>query len=88
MTLDKSKKISIKIIVLFTIAIFSTFIGEYLSSFFGDYYCTLHHVYGGEWHKEPKTHWGYRHWLYMFMCITLFIIQAINIIDYATNPKK
>jgi hypothetical protein len=31
-----------------------------------------------------QWHWGYRHWLYFIMCITLFVIQVVDII----NTKK
>jgi hypothetical protein len=37
--MTKTQIISLKVILLFTVAIFSTFIGDYLHSFFGDWYC-------------------------------------------------
>jgi len=81
--MKKSQIISLKVILLFIVAIFSTFIGDYLHSFFGDNFCNIpHHLYGGDYHDNPTWHWGYRHWLYSAMCIVLFLIQAIDIINY------
>lgn len=96
MKLTKTQIISLKVILLFTIAILSTFIGDYLHDFFGDWKCSGsgqrlkdsfriyqrcnyadHGFHGAMWH------WGYRHWLYLCMCITLFILQAIDIINYS-----
>jgi hypothetical protein len=34
---------------------------------------------GGFHHSS--THWGYRHWLFFFMGLVLFVFQAINIIQ-------
>jgi hypothetical protein len=96
-------KIQLKIIMLFTVAIFSTFVGDLLHSFFGDWWCdgsgepifvketksTFEHYeylgcrYINEGHIS-QWHWGYRHWLYFIMCITLFVIQVVDII----NTKK
>ena len=101
MKLSKLQVISLKVIMLFTIAIFSTFIGEYLHSFLGDWNCTGTKI--GAFIAETQTsysnyelagcdygdrhlatlHWGYRHWIYLTMCVTLFVIQVVDIIRYA-----
>ncbi len=90
--LQKTQVISLKIIMLFTIAIISTFIGDYLHSFFGDWKCNgsgerivdtwiyAKCNYGDIGSHESTWHWGYRHWLYFTMCITLFIIQVKDIL--------
>lgn len=89
MKFTKSQIISLKVILLFTIAIFSTFVGDYLHNFFDDSYCTLTDcMYMDIRHKLPKWHWGYRHWLYLSMCIILFIIQVVDILDYIDNTKN
>jgi hypothetical protein len=100
-TMNKTQIISLKVMLLFTIAIFSTFIGDYLHDFFGDWKCEGSGErlegffnrydkcnYGDCGFHEPKWHWGYRHWLYLAMCIVLFFIQVIDIINYAEKPFK
>ncbi len=84
MKFTKSQIISFKVIILFTIAIFSTFIGDYLHSFFDDVYCkTTGCKYLSTNHTLPGWHWGYRHWLYLTMCSTLFIVQVCDIVSFA-----
>ena len=101
MKINKSQKISLKVILLFTIAILSTFVGDYLHSFLGDWKCLgsgtpndsiYNPIYKycnyAEWgFHDPTWHWGYRHWLYLVMCITLFIIQIIDIISFADSNQ-
>lgn len=86
----KSIHISIRVIILFTIAIFSTFVPELYRPFFGDWFCEgairddTWHLIGcqyTDWGTHDSTwHWGYRHWLYLMMCLSLFIIQVVQII--------
>ncbi len=99
MKLSKSQQISIRVVMLFTVAILSTFIGDNLHDFFGDWKCKG----SGQWIKEQYIyencnhslshfhestwHLGYRHWLYFLMCITLFIIQLVDIITFADKKK-
>lgn len=100
MKLSKMQIISLKIMLLFTVAIMSTFIAEYLHSFFGDWFCEGSGTSTGEcWgcftkcnyadlgKHEPTWHWGYRHWLYLTMCIVLFIIQLVDIAEYAEKKS-
>jgi len=99
MKLTKTQIISLKVILLFTIAIFSTFIGDYFHSFLGDWKCEGSgqriidtYIYqkcnyaGCEYH-EPTWHWGYRHWLYFTMCLTLFIIQVFDIVNVSFSES-
>ena len=89
--MKNTHKLSLKIISLFTIAILSTFVGDYLHSFLGDWQCLgsgyinnkFHYErcnYAGSLFHDPRWHWGYRHWLYFSMCLCLFVIQAKDII--------
>lgn len=98
MKIKKSQVISLKVILLFSIAILSTFIGDYLHEFFDDYHCdgSGNRVELGIYEKcnygeygihGPTWHWGYRHWLYLCMCIVLFIIQVVDIVKYAQSEK-
>ena len=97
MTLTKTQRISLKVIMLFTIAILSTFLGDYLHNFFGDWKCkgsgqrvidTYYYTncnYAETGFHDATWHWGYRHWLYLCMCITLFVLQVIDIINYSNK---
>ena len=94
--------ISFRIILLFTTAILMSFIPDYLPEIFdvkceGTSQLTYH---GITYHQcseslgdcstrlshKPKYHWGYRHLLFCFMGICLFILQACEII-YEFNKK-
>lgn len=98
--LNKIQKISIKVVLLFAVAMASTFLGEYLRDFFGDWKCegsgerigeSYHYSkcdYGSQQFHLASWHWGYRHWLYLCMCAVLFLIQAIDIISYADSNRE
>lgn len=92
----KYRKTTLKIIALFSAAILATFIPELFPSFFGDWVCeggsrvvdysegvtTVKGCdYGPNGSHEPTNHWGYRHWLYFFMGLCLFIYNAFLIIE-------
>ena len=101
MTNKKINILSLRVIVLFGMAMLVSFIPDYFHNFFGDWTCkgsgigkyypadannyahTIYNgcMYGGDNHLS-KTHWGYRHWLFFAMGLTLFIIQTIDIINY------
>ncbi len=97
-------KISLRVFLLFSIAIASTFIPDNLHEFFGDTLCTTgsgfriwgsntvgtHYQYCNySMEHEPNTwHWGYRHWLYLFMTIILFIIQVIDIVIFIVKESE
>ena len=85
-------KISIQIALIFTVMIFTSFIGDYLHKFLDDTYCTgwnRNVITGaleecrGEFtsHKSPTWHWGYRHWLLFLMGASLFITQVVRIVN-------
>lgn len=102
-----TQEVSLRVIALFSVAILSTFIGDYGRSFFGDWYCDgsgerilikatqttyEHYDYAGcqyiDGHHSAQWHWGYRHWLYATMCLTLFIIQVVEIINHVESKSK
>lgn len=82
--------LSLRVVLLFIVAIFSTFIGDSLSTFLGDWNCDILGTCHSGYEKEYITHvhWGYRHWLYFTMCIILFIIQVVSIVDFYEKYKK
>jgi hypothetical protein len=76
------KKASIRVILIFIIAIFMSLIPEQLPDFFGDWSCNgcNYAEAGFQQIHAPKTHWGYRHWLFFFMGLVLFIMQSADIV--------
>lgn len=96
--LKYTQVISLKIILLFSVAILSTFVGDYLHDFFGDWKCTGSGQrledsfryyqkcnYADNGFHDAMWHWGYRHWLYLLMCITLFGVQVYEIVNYKSK---
>lgn len=79
-------KISFQIILIFFTAILISFIPDNAHSFFNDTFC-LGNIGSNKcvtgWQNSHGTdwHWGYRHYLWGFMGIVLFIIQVIRIIS-------
>jgi hypothetical protein len=98
MKLKKNQIISLKVILLFSIAILSTFVADYLRLFLGDWKCEgSGNSIVGTWRHEKcnytdfhdaSWHWGYRHWLYLGMCLSLFVIQVIEIVNYANSKEN
>lgn len=43
---------------------------------------------GNYQHHLPQWHWGYRHWMWMFMGICLTITQAASLIKSIDNSEK
>lgn len=94
-------KISLKIIAIFCTAILASFIPDNFHSFFGDWFCdgllkeydknynVISRVgncaYGDGSSHNPSWHWGWRHWLWMFMGLSLFIVQCIDLFSNEEN---
>lgn len=77
------KRVSIRIIAMFSVAILISFIPEMFPDFFGDWSCNGCN-YGEAGYSrihKPSTHWGYRHYLFFIMGAVLFIVQTIDIIN-------
>lgn len=84
-------KVSINIVLVFMTIIMFSFIPDEFPSLFGDRLCTTGNSpdyqfciegyrYVTNPHAPGKWHWGYRHWLWLFMGIFLFIVQVVRII--------
>lgn len=91
-------RISIQVIIVFTTVILVSFIPDYFHSQMGDTLCngrvlnltTMQYEYywhNGHEHKDMEWHWGYRHWLFFIMGITLFVIQIFRIVHLINNTK-
>ena len=92
-------KVSIQIIALFSVAILMSFIPECFRDFFGDWKCAGSGGYiigaykyqncnsGLNGMHEATWHWGYRHYLFFLMGLTLFITQVGYIINDQQKTK-
>ena len=71
----------LRIVILFVTVMLMSFIPENFREAFGDEYCKIqHHIYGGNFHDYPEWHWGFRHFAWCGMGITLFIYNAVLLI--------
>lgn len=87
-------KNKIRLVAIFAGVIFLSFIPEAFPDFFGDWVCQGGEVihtgdflrmkgcdYGVGYTHNPRTHWGFRHWM-LFACgLTLFIWNMIELFD-------
>lgn len=74
--------LSLQVIGLFVTAMLVSFSPELLRGFFGDVlYNTDKYSYHHDW-VDDKYDWGFRHYLYFYMCLVLFGIQAAKIIKW------
>lgn len=95
-------KLSLKIIALFAVAMLMSFVPDYFHDFFGDWTCEGRYFTGKEYHgyilyegcqysgvgeHGPSIHWGWRHWLWFAMGVSLFVIQCFNIFTSQKQSK-
>lgn len=88
---DYWMKLSLRIILLFATAMLVSFSPEYLRLFFGDVSIqpTEFGSYFGGGMIDQHWNWGFRHYLYFYMCISLFFVQVIRIFTWIqTNNNK
>jgi hypothetical protein len=82
----------LRIVFIFAIVMFLSFIPDSFHEFFGDWHCNGTEViraangdfmhYAGcreNYEHGPTWHWGFRHWIWMLMGLSLFIYNAILI---------
>ena len=73
------EKLSLKVILLFATAMLISYSPQFLRGFFNDtlYTDQVHHdLFDTAWN------WGFRHYLYFWMNIILFIIQIARIVKW------
>ena len=91
-------KITIRIILIFVIATIMSFIADEFHSFFGDTLCNgtslnietnkyEYFVHYGSRHTDTQIHWGYRHFLFFMMGLSVTTLQIIDIIN-CYNKKE
>jgi hypothetical protein len=95
--MNKSIKISLRIIALFSVAILVSKIPQLYPNFFGDWLCEgrkviwedsdhiKYHTEGCDIFQAHNStwHWGYQHYLFFLMGLSLAIIQIIDIVNIA-----
>lgn len=74
---DYWRRLSLRVIFLFITAMLVSFFPAALRNFFGDIQVISDHSL-----IDDNWNWGFRHYLYWWMCVILFIIQAIRIIHW------
>lgn len=73
------ERLSARVIMLFATSMLMTYAPPMMHGFFGDIpYAQPNHFDM----MDDAWKWGIRHYLYQFMCIALFVIQAIRIIAW------
>ena len=87
--------ISIRVILLFGVAFFGTYLSDYISSIdgFGDYKTIVYHSkYLVEEQNYPTSEeiklYGTRHIWYSVGVIVLFLLQLISLIWFVVNRAK
>lgn len=93
MKLNLTIKVSLRIILLFTVAILISLVGDNLHLFFSDDFCNgnisnnnisnnnkCQFGYNSNYYHGQIWHWGYRHWLFFYMGLSLTIVQIVNIV--------
>lgn len=87
-------KYKLKFIGMIVVIFALSFIPENFPELFGDWKCGGYYYdvktgfYSGscpisqyEGAHNPKIHWGFRHWLWMFSGLVLFIWNAVEILE-------
>lgn len=97
-----SIKISLRVIALFLVAILVSKIPELYPNFFGDWLCQgrklvwddasfrHYHYEGCDIFNEhnPTFHWGYQHYLFFLMGLSLATIQISDIVNIISKATK
>lgn len=79
--------LSLRVIGLFITAMLISYSPQLLRGFFEDKLYTE----DGRWHHDwidGKYDWGFRHYLYFWMCFILFIIQAVKIVKWIIRTSE
>lgn len=73
--------LTMQVMIVFLVAIFMSFIPDYFSVFFGDH--TIITSSG-----DRSWVWGWRHYLWCFMGVMMFIIQCFRIGFFINNKVQ
>lgn len=82
--------LSIRIIALFATAMLVSYSPTLLRDFFGDTINKPDEL-GYRWHKglmDEEWDWGYRHYLYFWMCVCLFFVQVARLWKWVESSDR
>jgi hypothetical protein len=79
--------LSLRVIALFVTAMITSFSPELFRDLFGDVLYNPDKTYGRGW-IDDKWDWGFRHYLYFWMCFILFVIQAVRLCMWIDKNKN
>ncbi len=82
--------LSIRVIALFATAMLVSYSPMFLRGFFEDT-PNLPDQFGRVWGKgimDGNWDWGYRHYLYFYMCVVLFFIQGVRICKWIEKNRS
>ncbi len=98
---NKNLKVSIRIILLFVLAILLSKVPDLYPDFFGDWLCKgsgtrleggyMYEYTGcnyGEGFHDKTWHWGYQHFLYFSMGLSLAGIQIYEIVNILNKKHE
>ena len=74
--------IALRIVFLFTLTIFATFIPEYFRDFFGDTVHVCQKQYCSHGTVDMKHDWGVRHYWFFVMLFFLFLLSLIDTVAH------
>lgn len=82
--------LSLRVIGLFVTAMLVSYSPQFLRGFFADtmYDAEKLRYSFGRGFIDDQWDWGFRHYLYFWMCVTLFVIQAVKIIKWANKRSN
>ncbi len=81
--------LSLQIVLVFAVVMAASIVPDTFPKFFGDIYCTIpNHFHMGFVHDTPEFHWGYRHFIWMVMGLSLFTAQVVRIVIYCDKQTK
>lgn len=89
MKLNAWNGLSLRIIALFATAMLVSYSPALLRGFFDDTFIQLD-SFGyrlGTGFIDKEYNWGYRHYLYFYMCVALFVVQASRLYKWVRKNE-
>lgn len=80
--------LSLRIIALFATAMLVSYSPDYLRDFFEDQHYSTNQSQYGRGFFDCSWSWGYRHYLYWWMCVALFVTQAVRLFTWIIDNKR
>lgn len=91
-------RLQFRILIMFAVIFAASYIPETFPSYFGDWMChgsgefigrhykRCNHGGGFAMYHNPSWHWGFRHWAWLCLGITMLIINIVQLV--AEEDKK